>query len=82
MLTQTFLTRFIKSPSFITTAKTITYRIISSITTFIMMYIFTNGNIKESGQATLIFILYKPLLFWIQERIWLVWEKNRLWKKD
>ena len=75
------LKTFIESPNFISTAKTITYRIVSSITTFIMMYIFTNGNVKESGQITLIFILYKPLVFWFHERVWLIWEKNRLWKK-
>jgi uncharacterized membrane protein len=64
-------------PNVLATVKTITYRIVSSITTFIMMYILTDGNVKESGQATLIFILYKPILFWIHERLWLAWERRR-----
>jgi uncharacterized membrane protein len=71
------ITNWLFRPNVLATAKTITYRIVSSATTFIMMYIFTNGNVKESGQATLIFILYKPVLFWIHDRIWLVWERRR-----
>jgi len=64
-------------PNVLATVKTITYRIASSSTTFIIMYILTDGNVKESGQVTLIFLLYKPLLFWIHERLWLSWERRR-----
>jgi len=68
---------WLERPNVLATAKTITYRIVSSSTTFIMMYFFTGGNLKESGQATLIFILYKPILFWLHERVWLIWQTKR-----
>jgi uncharacterized membrane protein len=68
---------WLERPNVLATAKTITYRVVSSITTFIMMYLFTGGNLKESGQATLIFMIYKPALFWLHERVWLIWENRK-----
>ena len=68
---------WLENPNVLATAKTITYRIFSSATTFIMMYWLTDGNVKESGQATLLFMITKPGLFWIHERVWLIWENRR-----
>jgi uncharacterized membrane protein len=72
--------RIVENPSFITTAKTITYKIISGSTTFWIVYLLT-GNVKESGHATLIMMVVHMVQFWIHERLWLLWEKKRLWKK-
>lgn len=68
---------WLERPNVLATAKTITYRLFSAATTFITMMFVTNGNVAESGGVTLLFSLYKPLQFWIHERIWLVWETKR-----
>lgn len=72
---------WLETPNVLATAKTITYRISSSITTFITMMVVTGGNVTESGGITLLFGLYKPIQFWIHERIWLIWETRRFKKK-
>ena len=67
---------WLEGPNVLSTAKTITYRIISTVTTFTTIFAFTN-SIKDSSIMTLIFTLYKPVQFWIHERLWLVWERRR-----
>ena len=76
------LLNWLDNPNVLATVKTFTYRIFSSATTFVMMYWLTDGNVKESGQATLLFMITKPLLFWIHERVWLSWENKRNNQKE
>ena len=68
---------WLEKPNVLATAKTITYRIYSTMTTFLFMYIWTGGNVKASGEATILLAIYKPVFFWIHERVWLVWENRR-----
>jgi uncharacterized membrane protein len=69
---------WLEKPNVLATAKTVTYRLFSTGTTFATMMFFTGGNVKESGGITLIFGLYKPIQFWIHERVWLIWENKRV----
>lgn len=50
-------------------AKTITYRLLSTSIGFIFMYIFT-GSIELSTAFSLVEIVWKPLQYYIHERIW------------
>ena len=50
-------------------AKAITYRMVGSLTTFILTYIFT-GNFMISTSVSFIEIIIKPLNYFIHERIW------------
>lgn len=50
-------------------AKTISYRIISTIIGFIIMWAIS-GSIKIGASFGLVEILYKPLQYYIHERIW------------
>jgi len=72
---------WLEKPNVLATAKTVTYRLFSTGTTFVTMMWFTGGNVKESGGITLIFGLYKPIQFWIHERVWLIWENKRFKKQ-
>ena len=49
--------------------KSITYRLLSTLIGFIGMTIFT-GSIKIGATFGLIEMLYKPLQYFIHERIW------------
>lgn len=69
--------KWLENPNILATAKAITYRLFSTVTTFITMMFVTGGNVAESGGVTLLFGLYKPIQFWIHERLWLVWETKR-----
>jgi uncharacterized membrane protein len=50
-------------------AKTITYRIIGTLTTVVVSYIFTN-NIMISSSIGFIELILKPLIYFIHERVW------------
>jgi uncharacterized membrane protein len=50
-------------------AKTITYRLLGTLTTFIISYIFT-GSITVSGAIGFIELVLKPLVYFIHERVW------------
>jgi len=50
-------------------AKAITYRMVGSLTTFILTYIFT-GSFMISTSVSFIEIIIKPLNYFIHERIW------------
>jgi uncharacterized membrane protein len=49
--------------------KSITYRVLSTCTGFLFIYLST-GSIKIGATFSLIEILYKPLQYYIHERIW------------
>lgn len=49
--------------------KTITYRILSSIIGFFLIYLIT-GSIEIGGFFSLIELIYKPIQYYIHERIW------------
>jgi uncharacterized membrane protein len=50
-------------------AKTISYRIISSTIGFITMLIFT-GSTKISAAFSVVELVWKPLQYYLHERIW------------
>jgi uncharacterized membrane protein len=55
-------------------AKSISYRIIGSLTTFVISYIFT-GNFWLSSSISFVEIVIKPLNYFLHERIWYKWIK-------
>lgn len=50
-------------------AKTISYRIISTLIGFMIMYI-VSGSIKIGATFSIVELLYKPIQYYIHERIW------------
>ena len=50
-------------------AKTITYRIISTIIGFIIVYLLS-GSLEIGASFSFIEIIYKPVQYYIHERIW------------
>jgi uncharacterized membrane protein len=61
-------------------AKTISYRIVSSAIGFIIMY-FATGSIKYGAAFSFAELLYKPIQYYIHERVWYRYIKFGL-KKD
>lgn len=54
--------------------KTITYRLLGTLQTCIISYIFT-GNLWVSGSIGLVEIMVKPMMYLIHERVWYKWIK-------
>lgn len=54
--------------------KTISYRILSSLIGFLILYI-TTKNFKISISFSLSEFLFKPLVYFIHERVWYKWIK-------
>lgn len=50
-------------------AKTISYRLVSSAIGFVMMY-FATGSVRVGAAFSIIEIIYKPIQYYIHERIW------------
>jgi uncharacterized membrane protein len=50
-------------------AKTISYRITSTLIGFVAMYLIT-GSIEVSTAFSLIEIVWKPIQYYIHERVW------------
>jgi uncharacterized membrane protein len=50
-------------------AKTVTYRIVGTITTILVSYIFTN-DIAISSTIGFLELVLKPFLYFLHERIW------------
>lgn len=50
-------------------AKTISYRLVSSGIGFIMMY-FATGSIKYGAAFSVAELLYKPIQYYLHERVW------------
>jgi uncharacterized membrane protein len=50
-------------------AKTISYRVISTLVGFLLMWLFT-GSIKIGAAFGVAELIYKPIQYYIHERIW------------
>jgi len=53
-------------------AKTVTYRILGTLTTVVISYIFTK-NIMISSTIGFIELVLKPLIYFMHERMWYKW---------
>lgn len=60
-------------------AKTISYRVISTLIGFIIMYYVTD-SIKIGAAFSIAELIYKPIQYYIHERIWYKWIKFGLKK--
>ena len=58
-------------------AKTITYRLISSGIGFLVVWVLS-GNVKASAMFSVAELTYKPLQYYIHERVWqrIKWGKH------
>ena len=60
-------------------AKTISYRVISTLIGFIIMWA-VSGSVKVGVAFGIAELVYKPLQYYIHERIWYKWIKYGLKK--
>lgn len=58
-------------------AKTISYRLISTLIGFSVMLVIT-GSVKAGATFSVAELLWKPLQYYIHERIWYKWIKYGL----
>ena len=61
-------------------AKSITYRIVSTLTGFLTIWLIS-GSIKIGAAFGVAELLYKPIQYYIHERVWYKWIKYGLKKK-
>lgn len=62
-------------------AKTISYRILSSGIGFLIMFIAT-GSVKYGAMFSIAELVYKPIQYYIHERIWYKYIKFGLTKQE
>jgi uncharacterized membrane protein len=62
-------------------AKTISYRIVSTAIGFFIMW-FASGSIKIGAAFGIAELVYKPIQYYIHERIWYKWIKFGLNNKS
>lgn len=62
-------------------AKTISYRILSTTIGFIAMWYFT-GSVKVGAAFGVAELVYKPIQYYIHERVWYKWIKYGLKNND
>jgi uncharacterized membrane protein len=55
-------------------AKTISYRIISTLIGFVIMWIIS-GSIKVGAAFGIAELVYKPIQYYLHERVWYNWIK-------
>ena len=60
-------------------AKTISYRILSTLIGFLLMWLIS-GSIKVGAAFGIAELVYKPIQYYILERIWYKWIKYGLKK--
>jgi uncharacterized membrane protein len=60
-------------------AKTISYRIVSTGIGFLIVYL-ASGSIKVGATFSVAELLYKPIQYYIHERVWYKWVKYGLKK--
>jgi uncharacterized membrane protein len=53
-------------------AKTISYRLLSTLIGFIIMWVIT-GSIKVGAAFGIAELVYKPIQYYLHERIWYRW---------
>ena len=58
-------------------AKTISYRLVSSGVGFVIVWLST-GSVKVGATFTIAELVYKPIQYYIHERIWYKWIKYGL----
>ncbi len=61
-------------------AKTISYRVVSTLIGFLIMWAAT-GSVKIGAAFGIAELVYKPVQYYLHERIWYKWIKYGL-KKD
>jgi len=61
-------------------AKSITYRIVSTLTGFLTIWLIS-GSIKIGAAFGAAELIYKPIQYYIHERVWYKWIKYGLKKK-
>jgi uncharacterized membrane protein len=62
-------------------AKTISYRIVSTLIGFVIMW-WVSGSIKVGAAFGVAELIYKPIQYYFHERIWYRWIKYGLRKDD
>ena len=62
-------------------AKTISYRLLSTLIGFIIMLVIT-GSVKVGAAFGVAELVYKPIQYYIHERIWYRWIKYGLKKES
>jgi uncharacterized membrane protein len=62
-------------------AKTISYRIVSTAIGFFIMW-FMSGSVKVGAAFSIAELVYKPIQYYIHERIWYKWIKFGLNNKS
>jgi uncharacterized membrane protein len=62
-------------------AKTVSYRVISTLIGFAIMW-WISGSVKVGVTFGVAELVYKPIQYYIHERIWYRWIKYGLKKKD
>ena len=62
-------------------AKTISYRILSTLVGFLLMW-WISGSIRIGTAFGVAELVYKPIQYYLHERIWYRWIKYGLKKKD
>jgi uncharacterized membrane protein len=61
-------------------AKTISYRVISTLIGFVIMWA-VSGSVKVGAAFSVAELIYKPIQYYLHERVWYRWIKFGL-KKD
>jgi uncharacterized membrane protein len=61
-------------------AKTISYRLVSTLIGFIVMWL-VSGSVKVGAAFSIAELIYKPIQYYIHERIWYRWITYGLKKK-
>jgi uncharacterized membrane protein len=62
-------------------AKTISYRIVSSLIGFVIMWAIS-GSIKIGAAFSVAELVYKPIQYYLHERLWYKWIKFGLKKTE
>ena len=62
-------------------AKTISYRILSTLVGFLLMW-WISGSIEVGTAFGIAELVYKPIQYYIHERVWYKWIKYGLKKDD
>lgn len=62
-------------------AKTISYRIVSTLIGFIVMW-WVTGSVKVGAAFGVAELVYKPIQYYLHERIWYKWIKFGLRKQN
>ena len=61
-------------------AKTISYRVVSTLIGFVIMWLVT-GSVKIGAAFGIAELVYKPIQYYIHERVWYRWIKYGLKKE-